>query len=211
MVTKVLLMVLSAGVLVGCASQPNVYYTLTTSESETSTPATVASPGLQAPGLYTLTEVRVPAPVDDTMLVVRRSGDQLMKLANDRWTAPLGKQVSNALGVAMTRDLGMPPLSRAQAGGQDDVVTRFSVDVQRFDLVPGRAATLAAVWQMMPATALTDRRRARRSTCFSTFSQAVDPGVAPLVRAQQRNIEQLAKAMAQTWLGGTPPQSTRCQ
>jgi hypothetical protein len=214
MVIKRLLAGLTVTLLAGCASQPNVYYTLTASEPGADSGVRALSDQAM-PGLYTLTTVAVPAPVDDTMLVVRRSDDQLMKLAHDRWTAPLGKQVGNALVVALTRDLGMPPLSRTQAAGKNESVTQFSVDVQRFDMVPGQYAALAAVWQISPNvgtfTGVPNRNQKRRLTCYTTLSQAVQPGVAPLVRAQQRNLQQLARAMVQAWVDGQPPASTRCR
>ena len=186
-------------VLGGCANTPNVYYTLTMQDSaiDTTTPSPDRSGSLDFSGLgpYTLTSIVVPAPVNDSMLVVRRSDDVLMKLAHDRWTAPLEQQFGNALSVALTRELGMPALSRAQAAVSEIPVTRMAIDVQQFDMVPGQYAALAVLWQITPAVTA----RAATRTCYADFRQSVTPGVAPLVRAQQHNINQLAKAMAQTW------------
>lgn len=190
--------------LASCASQPNVYYTLTA-------PAQLTEPGTQAasaPGPYTITTVSVPAPVDDTLLVVRQSGDQVMKLAHDRWTAPLGKQISNALAVALTRELGMPPLSRSQAARDAGPVTTLSVDVQRFDLLPGQYAELSVVWQLTPASNMV---KPPSVACYTTVRESVEPGVAPLVKAQQANILKLAKAISQGWQTGQPGSDTRCQ
>jgi len=207
MIKPFLTLLVVSGVLVGCASEPNVYYTLTANEQAQATNGQrVLDAG--ATGLYTLSPVAIPAPVDDVMLVVRRSDDQLMKLAHDRWTAPLGKQVDNALAVALTQVLGMPPLSRSQLAGKDSDVTRFSVDIQRFDLVPGQYAALTAVWQLRGGAA---NQTPATLTCYTELRQSVDPGVAPLVRAQQLNIAQLAQAMASVWQRGEMPASTRCQ
>lgn len=203
-----LLGVLGLG-LVGCANQPNAYYTLTTSAGPVKTSATQASNSTGQPVvLYTLASISVPAPVDDVVLVVRRSDDQLMKLAHDRWTAPLGKQFGNALAVALTNELGMPPLSRSQAAG-DSRVTALSVDVQRFDLVPGKYAELTAVWQITAAAQTGDAPK--KLICFTQERLAVEPGVAPLVKAQQQNITKLARAIANGWRGGQPSPGTRCQ
>ena len=207
MIKPILALLVIGGVLAGCAGQPNVYYTLTANEQgQASTEQRALD--VNAAGLYTLSSVAVPAPVDDTMLVVRRSDDQLMKLAHDRWTAPLGKQVDNALAVALTHVLGMPPLSRSQAAGNARVVTRFSVDIQRFDLVPGQYAALAVLWQLKRGAA---NQTSATLTCYTELRQPVDPGVAPLVQAQQQNIAQLAQAMAAVWQRGDMPASTRCQ
>jgi len=219
MTKSVLTALVMGAALAGCGGTPNVYYTLTANSEQA---AAGKAPAAQAPGLYTLGTVNVPPPVDDTMLVVRQSDDQLMKLAHDRWTAPLSKQVSNALAVALTQQLGMPPLSSAQASGKQAPVTKFSVDIQRFDLVPGQFAALTAVWQIRPGAstaastpASTSSSASNKSTtsltCYTELSQSVEPGVAPLVKAQQRNIEQLALAMSSVWQTGSWPASTRCQ
>ena len=207
MIKPILALLVAGGALAGCASQPNVYYTLTANQqAQASDSQQFLDSG--AAGLYTLSAVAVPAPVDDTMLVVRRSDDELMKLAHDRWTAPLGKQVENALAVAMTQALGMPPLSRSQAAAKGSQITQFSVDVQRFDMVPGQYAALATVWQIRSGAA---NQTPATLTCYTELRQPVDPGVAPLVRAQQQNITQLAQAMASAWQLGDLPASTRCQ
>lgn len=193
----------------GCASQPNVYYTLTAAvQPEKATVNQTAQSTVQPVALYTVASVSVPAPVDDTLLVVRRSDDQLMKLAHDRWTAPLSKQFSNALAVALTNELGMPPLSRNQVSGDRPVAT-VSVAVQRFDLVPGKYVELAAVWQLTPPNQKGDTPV--RLICYTQERLAVEPGVAPLVKAQQQNIIKLAAAIARGLKGEQPDSGTRCQ
>lgn len=193
-----------AAVLSGCASEPSVYYTLTPPVGAQSQDLSHA-PGV---GLYALGAVSVPAPVDDVLIVVRQSDDRLMKLAHDRWTAPLGKQVGNALAVALTNELGMPPLARTQAGTDGKDVASVSVDIQRFDLVPGQYAELSALWQITPAKTSS---RASRIVCYTKVRESVEPGVAPLVKAQQANIERLAKAVAAGLRAEKSGPQTRCQ
>lgn len=199
-------MLVGALLMGGCAGQPSVYYTLTAAPDDTTAGTAVSS----AVGLYTITSISVPAPVDDTLLVVRQSDDRLMKLAHDRWTAPLGKQFGNALAVALTRELGMPPLSRTQAA-VDGMVMNISVDVQRFDLVPGQYAELAAVWQLAPGSSSSKSANSKKKVCYTQVREAVDPGVAPLVKAQQANILKLAAAISAAWQSGQPGAGTRCQ
>lgn len=204
MISRVLMFAALGAALVGCAGKPSVYYTLTPSvddQAPSNVTATVTKP-------YTIGSVSVPAPVDDSLIVVRSSDDRLMKLAHDRWTAPLSKQVNNALAVALTRELGMPPLSRAQAGANNQKMLTISVDVQRFDLVPGRYAELAAIWQVAPADA---PGKKPELVCYTEVRETVQPGVAPLVMAQQFNIQKLAKAVSLGLRTGQPGEGTRCQ
>ncbi len=205
MIKRIVLFMAVAAALVGCAGKPSVYYTLTPSVDRE--PATAAA--LAPVGPYSIGSVAVPAPVDDVLIVVRRSDDQLMKLAHDRWTAPLSKQVSNALAAALTRELGMPPFSRLQAGTISSGISTISVDVQRFDLVPGKYAELSAAWQVV-----SDRSGAKKSRlfCYTELREPVEPGVAPLVKAQQANIERLAQAIsAGLRTGKSGSAATRCQ
>lgn len=204
MIKRVLMLVVSVAALAGCAGQPSVYYTLTPSVDTRSVSASTVAPM----GPYSIGSVTVPSPVDDVMIVVRRSDDQLMKLAHDRWTAPLSKQVSNALAVALTRELGMPPLPKSQASVMSGVTT-ISVDVQRFDLMPGQYAELAAAWQVSPAGR--SDGQAVKLVCYSVLREPVEPGVVPLVKAQQANIERLAQAISAGWRNGQPGSATRCQ
>lgn len=203
MIKKFGLIVVATLALGACASQPNVYYTLTAPADSQLSKKTA----LPTTGIYTIASVTVPAPVDDTLIIVRQSGDQLMKLAHDRWTAPLGKQFGNALAVALTNEIGMPPVSKTQAAG-DKNVTNLTVDVQRFDLVPGQYAELAAVWQV---TSAAPSGKTTRLVCYTQVREAVEPGVAPLVKAQQQNIQKLADAISRGWQTGQLGAGTRCQ
>jgi uncharacterized lipoprotein YmbA len=190
-------------VLAGCASEPNVYYTLTAPIGQQSQSALS-----QPVGPYTIGPVVVPAQVDDSMLVVRRNADELIKLAHDRWSAPLGKQIDNALAVQLTHLLGAPPLSRAQAAASTEQVSHLTLDVRRFDLVPAQYAALSVVWQIAPPAGAT---QPPRLMCYTELREAVSAGVAPLVQAQQLNINRLAQTIGQAWSGGPLDSHTRCQ
>ena len=110
--------------------------------------------------------------------------------------------------TALTQLLGAAPLSRAQTADQSARVTTVTVDVQRFDMVPAQFALLAATWQVNPPAS---SKVPQRLTCYTEVSQSVAPGVAPLVQAQQQNIELLAQAISQAWHTGQVGAQTRCQ
>jgi uncharacterized lipoprotein YmbA len=200
---KPIVLVLLGLSLAGCAGEPSVYYTLT-APAQSLKPQVVSTSG----AAYTIAPVTVPAQVDDSLLVVRRGEDGIMKLAHDRWSAPLGKQIGNSLAVQMTHLLGAAPLSRAQTASVAGKFTTVTVDVQRFDLVPGQFALLAATWQVSPPQAA---QTPRALICYTELREPVAPGVAPLVQAQQLNIERLAQAISLAWQTGQPGADTRCQ
>jgi uncharacterized lipoprotein YmbA len=203
----IILLAMLAGLfaLAGCASTPNVYYTLSPVSSPA--PPLAAATKLKI-GPYSLAAVSVPPQVDEAPLIVRMADNRLMLLTHDRWTAPLGELIHSALSQNLAQELGMPPVSNL--GMTDGLVnvTRVRVDVQRFDMVPGQFVDLDSVWEVRSSEA-----RARPVICFTRLRQSVDVGVAPLVTAQQANIARLATEIAAVLSTGKPnPQATvTCQ
>jgi uncharacterized lipoprotein YmbA len=189
-------------VLAGCASTPNVYYTLS---PETAVSA-LAAPSKPLATPYALTPISVPSQVDETPLIVRMAGNRVMVLTHDRWSAPLGELIHNALSQNLTQQLGMPPVRNLGMTDGLSNVTRVIVDVQRFDLVPGQFADLDAVWEVRAANA-----RVRPVICYSRLRQPVDVGVLPLVAAQQANIARLSTEIAAVLSTGKPQASVSCQ
>ena len=128
-----------------------------------------------------------------------------MLLTNDRWSAPLGELIHNALSQSLTQQLGMPPLRNVGMTDGLKNVTKVMVDVQRFDMVPGQFADLDAVWEVRSSNA-----RVRPVVCFSRLKQSVDVGVVPLVKAQQTNIIRLSAEIANVLSTGKPLVSASC-
>jgi len=191
--------------LASCASTTTVYYTLSAAE----TPASGHKEGALVPQqAYALSRVTVPAQVDDTPLIVRQSNDQLMVLTYDKWTAPLGEIMRNAISQELTNKMGMPPIQGVLATTftANTRVNEVAIDVQRFEMQPAKQASLGVVWRVT-----FHGQNKRPVTCYAVFSTPATPGVAPLVLAQQRNVAELASKIAQTLSGQATPSQTTCQ
>lgn len=185
----------------GCSTTDTVYYTLSMPASARMTVEPWNKP-------YRLTHVAVPAQVDDTPLVVRQSDDRLMVLTYDRWTAPLADQFENALSQALTQNLGIPGRQKLEPLAAAGALHNVSVDVQRFDMLPGQAALLDVIWQVTsPAVS---RSRSQTLTCYSKLQTPAGVGVAALVTAQQKNIALLAEQIAQTLRTSQAAPDARC-
>ena len=202
--------------LAACSSTPSVHYTLTPpadigsassagspTGSSTSGSATFAAftAGLKP---YALTSVTVPAESDQSALVVRQEDGRMLVLEFDRWVADLSSHLQSALSVDMTSQLGMPPVQNLGTASLEKSITRIQLDVQRFDMVPGRQVSMSAVWRMQfasPATTL---------ICHAELQQAVDPGVSAMVIGQQKNIRQLSTLMSQTLIARKAVEGARC-
>lgn len=192
-------------VLAGCASPQVVYYTLT--------PATSLDPVAvdRAPEVtpYTLTRVTVPPQSDDLSIVVRDIGDKLLVLTYDRWTVSLSSEVTQAVAIALTDELGVPP-QQAWTSASSNASNEVQIDVQRFELLPGDAAYIAASWRIKFKQVGNKAVKPAQLTCYAVFKQSAAPGVLPLVQAQQKNIQLLSQMVAQTLRSGQPIKGARC-
>jgi uncharacterized lipoprotein YmbA len=191
--------------LVGCSGPPAQHYTLSRIDSQ----ATQASKSWRAPssggvGLYSLSEISVPAQVDNLSIVVRQGDGRLMVLGEDRWTSSLSSQLSTALSQALTQRLGMPPLQKLVAEASLSSVTKVQMDVQRFDLIPGQSVSLDTVWSV--------RFPGSKSflTCYTRLQQPVGIGVLALVQGQQDNVQALAAQLADTLTSRKAPAGSTC-
>jgi uncharacterized protein len=194
---------LASILLTGCASQNTAYYTLSVPQSaDNKTNAASATP------IYIVTQVKVPAAVDDIPLIVRQSNDQLMVLTNDKWTAPLGEITTGAVSQALTQFVGMPPIQGVMVQSLPRPANTFeiTVDIQQFELEPAKKASMGAVWRV----SFNDKAK-RALTCYSLLSTPAAPGVVPLVAAQQKNIIALAEQIAFVLQNQKAPVGINCQ
>jgi len=70
------------------------------------------------------------------------------------------------------------------------------VDVQRFDTVPGRYASLEAVWRLK-------QQGQAELTCRTSVQTAADNSIISLVNAHQANLRKLAEAVRGSALQGS--------
>lgn len=151
-------------VLLGCSSTPNNYHTLVPSE-----PVRDGGQRIQ------VARVVVPPQVDRPQLVVRQGQSGLAILETEWWGANLVDEFRSALQDQLGGPVG---------GGK--VLLR--VDVQRFDTVPGRYASLEAVWRLT-------RSGEAELTCRTSLQTPADNSIASLVNAHQANLRKLAEAV----------------
>ncbi|MHA3902352.1 PqiC family protein [Castellaniella sp. WN] len=177
-----------AGLLAGCASAPERYYSLTAPAAKQ--PETAAVPAAAGYGLN-LTVSRIPAESERPQLVVRDPAtDPAVRVLNDSlWAASLGDQIRDVLAGEVGRRLGAADLRRLPDAASRPV-RRIEVRIDRFDMVRGRFAALDADWTDRPPGA--DRAR----LCRASVRQPAGEGVASLVEAQRRALERLGALIA---------------
>jgi len=127
-----------ASMTVACgASAPARFYTLAASAvSGTESPTRCAV--LVGP-------VSVPPAVDRPQFVVQVAENRVEIDEFNRWIAPVNDAIARAVAGNLSILLGTPDVAVAPLASFDPTY-RVSIDVQRFDSVRGRSATIDAVW-----------------------------------------------------------------
>jgi uncharacterized lipoprotein YmbA len=187
---------LSALGLVGCGSTPPTHY-----HSLLAPP--VSSGGARAapvPGVrFDVLQVTVPVQVDVPQIVLRLPDDSMAVLEHERWIAPLGDEIRAAITLRIEQALlqGTPgPVAVAERPW------RVRLDVQRFDSMPGRVASVQVQWSLQAAVGGTALR------CQASYEQPVAGGVAALTAGHRALFERLGDVIGQALKvaagGGTP-------
>lgn len=185
----------------GCASDPPMrFHSLLPSE-----PAAAALPAgaSRTPALaVTLAPVRVPAQVDQPQWLVRSPDGSLQLLEQDRWAAPLRDELHAALLEALAHRWGVLDSRTAAAA----IPTwRLTVDVTRFDALPGRESRLDARWSLS-ATGT----GAPLLACGFTLREPATGSLADLAKAHQRAVIGLADAAGATLRALARGEAARC-
>jgi len=115
--------------------------------------------------------------------VVRQGQSGLAILETEWWGANLVDEFRSAL-----QDL----LGGPAGGGK----ASLRVDVQRFDTVPGRYASLEAVWRLK-------QQGQAELICRTSVQTAADNSITSLVNAHQANLRKLAEAVRGSALQGS--------
>lgn len=170
--------------LAGCASAPMHYYTLTMQ----GVPAERIAP---VPYPFELSPVNVPAQVDVPQLVVRTGGQGMQPLDGERWIAPLGDEIRGALSADLAKALGVADMSGLPGNGQPRL--RITLDVRRFESVPGDHALIEAAWSLH-MTGTSGGQDAL--SCVSVARETVGAGYDALVAGHQQAVASLTDRIA---------------
>lgn len=230
------LLIASLLALGGCASPQVVNYTLVPVTEQLASANALSTSSVKASNSsrmvpYKLERVTVPAQTDDLSLVVRDGNDRLMVLTYDRWTVSLSDEITEALALALTDEIGMPPAQAWSSVATKLPHNEIQVDVSRFEMLPGQSANLSASWDIKFSHAVKGKSKISSNVatliatnlatetslviselrCYARFSHVAQPGVLPLVQAQQKNIRLLSQKIAQTLKTGQGVEGVVCQ
>ena len=122
---------------VGCSTPPSRFYTLSAAgaTAKNSSDLSVA-----------VGPVSIPAVVDRPQIVVSIGPNQVRLEEFNRWAQPLQNNITRVIAENLTAQLGTPRVTVFPELTSTDANYRAIIDIQRFDSMPGEAATLEALW-----------------------------------------------------------------
>ncbi|MEO8835506.1 MAG: PqiC family protein [Caldimonas sp.] len=157
-------------------------------------PAEIAAPGQaaaqsgRAPLTIVLSPIRLPAQVDRPQWLVRLPDDSLAVLEQDRWASPLRDELREAVLEELAVKYGVSEARGAAPGAAPP--WRVSIDVRRFDSLPGREARSEGSWLIRGADARTQVAR-----CDWLIREPAPGTLDALAAAHRRAVLRLADAI----------------
>jgi uncharacterized lipoprotein YmbA len=92
--------------------------------------------------------VTLPEVVDRPQLVLRVATNRVDILESHRWAEPLKSEIARLIAENLGQLLGSSRVSSYFQNTGSDADYRVLVDIQRFELSPGEAVTVEAVWSL---------------------------------------------------------------
>jgi uncharacterized lipoprotein YmbA len=153
----------------GCGSSPpSKFYLLNATAT--------ADNAAQARYAVIVGPVSIPAAVDQPQLVVQTSPNSVRPDEFNRWGSPLQDQIGRIVAADLATQLGTPRVT-ATPLPHFDAAYRVAIDVQRFESVPAKSATIEAVWVVYAtageARAQSGHTLAEESVTDGTFDSLV--------------------------------------
>jgi uncharacterized protein len=126
-----------AVIVAGCASAPSRFYTLNSTATADGSPAATYA--------VIVERVAIPAEVDRPQFTVQVAPNRVAIDEFNRWAAPLGDNIARVVATDLVTLLGTPRVAAmplANFNGDYQV----TIDIQKFESVPGKSVTIEAVW-----------------------------------------------------------------
>lgn len=183
MLGRLIAVAILAAMLTACASPPSRFYTLTGSLPTAEQSWNIA---------ISVGPVTIPAEVDRPQIVVNEGPYQVRLDETRRWAAPLQDGITGVLVANLSALLGTTRVTRFPGTAATGADYRVAIEVQRFESVPGSAATLVAVWRIARTgedKTVTGRTSAREPVSGADYDA--------LAAAHSRALETLSRDIAE--------------
>ena len=166
----------------GCTSAPSKFYTLNS--------AAVSDGKSQANYAIVVGPVSVPAEVDRPQFTLQVAPNRVEIDEFNRWAEPLNENIARVIAVDLSTLLGTPRVAAVSLANFEPAY-RVTIDIQKFESEPGRAAQVEAVWVV---------RKSVGGIIFSGRTDANEPvkadGYDALAAAHSRALARISSDIA---------------
>ena len=167
---------------VGCASAPSRFYTLNSTARGDGTSA--------AQYAVVVGPVTVPTEVDRPQFTVQAAPNRVAVDEFNRWAEPLNENIARVVAADLAALLGTPRVAAVSLANFNPA-WRVTLDIQRFESVPGKSAQIEALWvvrQSAGGISLSGRTTAREPVADKSFDA--------LAAAHSRALAQVSRDIA---------------
>lgn len=180
----------SALTLGACATSPDSHYFTLSDSSSSGGGQASALHSSAAPLLIEVLPVNVPSQVSRPQIVTTDGPGKIEVHDYNRWSSPLGDEISAALSQSLSSKLNAIDTYRTPRP-EGATVYRITVNVQRFESAPGERATIDAAWSVVRSSdSLT-------LTCRSSATEQIGSGYPALADGHRRALASIASRIAQ--------------
>lgn len=168
---------------------------------------------------FRLSGVRVPDRLDKPQIVLRTSDSEVVALEQQRWAAPFGSELRDALSANLATTLSAVDVGSATAPAGVPLY-RIGAEMRSYDARPGQGVTALVTWRVSrdaaqgaTPVALTCQTTLAVPANGQAASADSDAGVNAVVSSTQRLVQQWSQQIAQSVQGLEAPSAVpaRCR
>ncbi|MGN6261376.1 MAG: PqiC family protein [Ralstonia sp.] len=161
---------------------------------------------------FRLSGVRVPDRLDKPQIVLRTSDSEVVALEQQRWAAPFGSELRDALSANLATTLSAVDVGSAAAPAGVPLY-RIGAEMRSYDARPGQGVTALVTWRVS-RDATTQGASPAALTCQTTLALPVNgqpagadanAGVDAVVSSTQHLVQQWSQHIAQSVQGLESP------
>jgi uncharacterized protein len=150
-----------------------------------------------------LEPIRIPAQVDQPQWLVRLPDDSLAVLEEERWASPLRDELREALLEALA--VGYGAVEARHLGAASGAPVRITLDVRRFESLPGREARGEGSWSLTSAGG-----RVPALQCNWLIRESAPGPASALAAAHRRAVARLGAAIGTALVAMKAGQTASC-
>lgn len=185
--------VAAAALVAACASPEPTLHTLSLRNE-------APAPDARFQRAFRLSGVRVPDRLDKPQIVLRTSDSEVQALEQQRWAAPFGSELRDALSANLAGALSAVDVGSGVAPAGVPLY-RIAADMRSYDARPGQNVTALVTWRVTRDAATQAQGSATTLTCQNTLTVPAGAGVDAVVSSTQQLVQQWSQQIAQSVQG----------